>query len=814
MKKNISINISGIIFHIEEDGYDRLKSYLESINQYFSTFEDSSEIVADIENRIAEIFFSKLTNGKQVITVEDIESLITTMGTIADFEAIEDPDDNQKSSKQEETKKENSSSESEQSKESGPKKLFRDVNRKVLGGVAAGVAHYFKIDPIWIRLILVLMFINVFFGELSGVVFVAYIVLWIVVPANDRLEEDKKIKKIYRNPDDKVLGGVASGIATYFGTDITVIRLLFVLSIFLGGSGLVLYIILWIITPEAKTITDKMQMQGEPVTLANIEQNVKKSLNVKEGEETGFIKVLLFPFRLISLVISALGKFLGPLFGFLVEAIRVVTGVLLFFIGFAITISILFVSLFGAGLFQNWGDYISTNSIPYDVLQATISPVVAIFLVLVIIIPAISLSLGGIALILKRKVVNSYVSWALFGLWIMSLVGLSFTAPAYIKGWAREGDYTESKTFDLQNKVAVLKVGGNWDKDNDYKAVTLKVRGHSDSLYVLDMRFEARGESRQDAIENAQTITYNVNQKDSIIIFDPNFIFKDDAVFRAQQLDMTLYVPFGAEFEMDKSLKNILNNTIYRDGYRLSDLENNRWVITENGLECLSCNTSSRNGKSNTSIDYSDFQSFDFDNFKYIKASSFYELEILQGENYSVKVDASNDNLDLIKAYQSDGEVVFEMKGKNIRWFDRNNKSRVKVFITMPTIENLDLSGACTAKVNGFTQQSLSANIAGASTAEVNGDIDRVSGSLSGTGTLKLWGTGRELDFNLSGASSLDAFQYQVDDAEIDISGASSAKLFVKDRLKGSASGISNVKYKGNAKVDMNISNSANVDRG
>ena len=89
MKKNISINISGIIFHVEEDGYERLQNYLESIGRYFATFEDSKEIIADIENRIAEIFLSKLNDGKQVINAEDIDGLIATMGTISDFEAIE-----------------------------------------------------------------------------------------------------------------------------------------------------------------------------------------------------------------------------------------------------------------------------------------------------------------------------------------------------------------------------------------------------------------------------------------------------------------------------------------------------------------------------------------------------------------------------------------------------------------------------------------------------------------------------------------------------------------------------------------------------
>src|SRR5882762_3244144 len=90
MKKNISINISGIIFHIEEDGYDSLRKYLDSINRYFSSFEDNSEILADIESRIAEILLSKLSEGKQVVTADDINALMATMGSVNDFKAAEE----------------------------------------------------------------------------------------------------------------------------------------------------------------------------------------------------------------------------------------------------------------------------------------------------------------------------------------------------------------------------------------------------------------------------------------------------------------------------------------------------------------------------------------------------------------------------------------------------------------------------------------------------------------------------------------------------------------------------------------------------
>jgi phage shock protein PspC (stress-responsive transcriptional regulator) len=148
-----------------------------------------------------------------------------------------------------------------------------------LAGVLSGIAYYFNIDPLWIRFLYVLLFFGIsILPSIAGFLFIAYIVMWIVVPASDELKEEKKIKKMYRDPDGKVLGGVSSGIAAYFGVDVVIIRLLFFASIFIAGTGLILYIIFWIILPEAKTLTDKMEMQGQPVTLSNIESNIKKSL--------------------------------------------------------------------------------------------------------------------------------------------------------------------------------------------------------------------------------------------------------------------------------------------------------------------------------------------------------------------------------------------------------------------------------------------------------------------------------------------------------------------------------------------------------
>ncbi len=166
MKKTISINISGILFHIEEDGYTTLKKYLESINRHFSHYEDNQEIISDIENRIAEIFLSNLKNNKQVITAENVNSLIEKMGTIADFKAIEEELDDSPEDKKAEANEEydyyKHITPHENTK--GYKKLTRLENRKILGGVCAGMANYLSIDPLWTRLVAILL---IFSGNLK-----------------------------------------------------------------------------------------------------------------------------------------------------------------------------------------------------------------------------------------------------------------------------------------------------------------------------------------------------------------------------------------------------------------------------------------------------------------------------------------------------------------------------------------------------------------------------------------------------------------------------------------------------------------------
>ena len=139
MKKTISINISGILFHIEEDGYESLRKYLDAINIHFSSYSDNQEIISDIENRIAEIFLSNLKNNKQVITAENVEKLIEKMGTIADFVAVEDGKSESNIDLDSEEKEEDPYKyvTPPNAELGGYKKLVRLENKKILGGVCS-----------------------------------------------------------------------------------------------------------------------------------------------------------------------------------------------------------------------------------------------------------------------------------------------------------------------------------------------------------------------------------------------------------------------------------------------------------------------------------------------------------------------------------------------------------------------------------------------------------------------------------------------------------------------------------------------------
>ncbi len=164
MKKTVSINLNGLVFYIDEDAYQRLRTYLDKIERWFSGKEGAKEIITDIENRIAELFEERVKPGIGVVTKALVEEVVEIMGEPEEFE----------DASAEKTEGANSSS---GSSFVPPKKLYRDVEDRVFGGVCSGIAAYFNIDTVLVRVIFgILPFVSV------GVIIPVYIVLWIALP--------------------------------------------------------------------------------------------------------------------------------------------------------------------------------------------------------------------------------------------------------------------------------------------------------------------------------------------------------------------------------------------------------------------------------------------------------------------------------------------------------------------------------------------------------------------------------------------------------------------------------------------------------
>jgi len=621
MKKTISINISGILFHIEEDGYTALKQYLEAINTHFSNYEGNQEIINDIENRIAEIFLSTLKNNKQVITAENVDMLIEKMGTIADFKATEEAETEQFSAGgkgEEEYDFYKHITPPHQEAGKGYKRLTRLENRKILGGVCAGIAHYLAIDPLWTRLIAILLLFSgrinfpgfdwfpgdwMFRISLAGWAVVAYIVLWAILPVSYEDVEDKNIKKLYRNPDDRVIGGVGSGLAAYFNIEVLWVRLLFLALLFAGGSGLVIYLILWIITPVAKSITERIEMKGGAITLSNIENTILENRNPPFAkEESRGRRMVLAPFRVMGNAIDEGGKALGPFGRFLLTVFRIFFGAIIFLIG----ISLIFACMVFLGTYfhiiqgETFG--FQTGNIPMEFITESVPFWLAVAVSMIVIVPAMIITIMGVSIWVRRNLIHGRIGLIALVIWLISIAVVGFSLPQTIRQFTSEAEITETTDLEIGEGIMVIRardisqdisVRGRRFGDDDVfynNTISLKLVGHDGDQVRLEQNFSSRGKNYDDARNNLREIEYAYEIQDSILLVDKNIRLTSWGKFRAQNLDQVLHIPYNKPFIIDKSVLSVLQHTLYRNGYKLKDVTSrNTWVFNDNGLLCLPC---------------------------------------------------------------------------------------------------------------------------------------------------------------------------------------------------------------------------------
>ncbi len=787
MKKTISINIAGIVFYIEEDGYEKLSAYLKAIQKHFATYEGSSEIIADIEGRIAEKFWNKQKNeGTQAITLEDVEELIVSMGTVSDFEAIQEEEDLSNESKTSSTDDSYTAPQPE-----SPKRLFRDIKHKLLAGVCAGFAHYLGIDALWIRL----TFLVLLFGlspltesPLSGAIIIIYIASWVAFPANAQVEDDDTIKKFYRNPDHKVLGGVVSGIASYTGYDLGMLRFFFVLSIPFFGSGLIIYLILWIIAPEAKTLTDKMQMSGEPITLENIELNIKKTINAINKPENNITKLLLLPFRVLSQILGAL----VPLFSSIIGLIGIFTGLLMLgtaLVSIVVLVFALFVAVVGL---ESTPMYI--DDIPLGLLSNDVSPLMVTFIFISCIIPLIIIGLAGITLISKKKFFTPVVWQTLFGLFFIGLFGSMFFSVRYAKNFVARTTIEQTEVISFNKKTPLFDLN---KEDGLHLPVHIELVGYEGNEIKVEKLFSSQGLDKKDAETNINNIAYKLVKKDSVLLFSDNLSFTEKSRFRGQQLEIKLYIPYNQSFSMTESMAYFIKNSIKNSYFDQHLFKGSLWQFTPDGeLTCIN-----RFPIDDDSNAYSDDHENDFSSNQYVQKYPLKDFEgietdlkgvttlvISRGDYYKLEVGGSQEGVATIKSKVENNKLYIVSNAPN-------DTVQVEIHVTLPKLTSLNLlSGVGNTKIKDL-------------------DVEQLQLDIRSNNQVKITGRTNNLQAKLAQVASLEAYDLFVDFAEIKAADKSRAEVQVGQSIEALAEGYGRISYKGTENVQKNIKGNGIIRR-
>lgn len=637
MKKVININFQGRVIPIEESAYDLLKQYVESLRKFFANEEGRDEIINDIEGRIAELFVDSLKKGATCITDDTVNEIISSMGRPEDFEGEEEKVHSKLEGTEEQQRSYTAGAE-----QAAPRgRLYRDENEKILGGVCGGLANYLRIDPTIVRLVFALI---TFMGG-SGILL--YILLWVILPSRS-LENVVSTKRLYRNPEEKVLAGVASGIASYFNIAVWVPRLIFAFPLVLGiissifrgamffdldpfpgilfgsfgGTLFVVYAVLWAVIPEAKSASEKLEMRGEKVDLNTIKNTIQEDLEgFKNRAEKwgGEFKDKASQFSQdFSQTVGQKGKQFGNEAGSVAKKtgsrIGGIIAILfkaffLFLAGilaFALFVTLIAFLVAGVGVFPLKNFFLEgfgENFLAWTTLLLFLG------------VPLIAFITWIVRRIMGVKSGNRYLGFTFTGLWFIGLICggiLTYSIARNFDARAREKqEYAVSQpaTGKMIVKVAETKVKviGRWFKMDGIVSmnddslflnnVRLRIVKSPDAMYHISAYKFSNGKDERAALSNISEIRYAINQSDSTIWLDRGFSLKKGTKFRNQGVQVTIQVPVGKRILVDRNVSRRLN--WFHVGPGASDWEwdeewhsnyeswssNVEYVMTAGGLE-------------------------------------------------------------------------------------------------------------------------------------------------------------------------------------------------------------------------------------
>ncbi len=562
MNKIININLAGRLIPIDESAYDQLRDYLNRLKAFFSREEGGDEIVRDMEDRMGELFQDKLNKGTPCIMAKDIGDMIGIMGSPEQIES--------EAGEEEPAKGSTARQEAQQATEpSRPRHLSRSKRDKLVGGVCGGLTSYFNIDPIIVRIALILITIA------WGAGLIVYLLLWAILPEGDDTAPVVK-RRLYRNPKQKVVGGVCSGIAAYANIDPIIPRIIFAapllgmvffgildngiffFPVLVGGlpTLVILYIILWASLPEATTLAEKLEMRGEKVDVHNLSQAIKgtETERAEAPKRSGIaqifvILVKVFVFFILGTVMLSLAV--------------VIIAVLAAIFGIATSSAFIF----------PFSELITESDAQRSVLWVCVAltliiPFITVIRLLVRVITGRGTK-SGRRLTLTMAALFIIGVFGLF--WIGTTIASDFktsyrkTYPLALNQPANDTLIIRQNTLDESGEIDEDEWNNEGIRFRDdttiaISNISLEIVRSSDSLFHLSVQKSAHGRNSRRAQELALPLAFDYRQEGNILYLPKDFTLPQGHPFRAQKLKVVLEVPQGKVFRPEN-----LISTYYSD---------------------------------------------------------------------------------------------------------------------------------------------------------------------------------------------------------------------------------------------------------
>jgi phage shock protein PspC (stress-responsive transcriptional regulator) len=405
----------------------------------------------------------------------------------------------------------------------------------------------------------------------------------------------KQTRRFFRNPDEKVIGGVCSGIGAYFDIDPVWIRVLFLILLFFTGIGFITYVILWAAIPEAKTTAQKLQMRGEAVNLNNIEKLFTK---VEDYTSTEKIKSGVNSF--VSFVVNGIGS----IFSFVFKFIGVLLAILGAIIAFTLIVALL--GVFGSTWNLDGFNFISLNGYIYglDGAQAIFGGgwrllALRVGTLLTLLLPLFALVVF-LAKIFGRELTNSkLLSFSGIASFIVGLILIFISAGSLITDFRERATETDQITlsglsFDISADILQDDQGFFFDVEDELlhiENVRFNIEATRSSTASLELKHAASGRNHSEARARAQSFDYPTAQEGEALRLSEYFTVPKESLYRGQDLKITMRLPVGATVYLDESIENIMYEIRNVQDMYDGDMLGHLWEMTPEGLSCTDCST-------------------------------------------------------------------------------------------------------------------------------------------------------------------------------------------------------------------------------